>query len=218
MSGVPEVDPAAPKEPSARPEGGTSLLRTGDEATALRQRLERPARVGRGVMATLGGVILAAGVADWFVTRSPIGLAIAVFGVVLLALGMVQHVLYRRDLAHWPTDVILWDEGIELVLPNGEVRGQVWTDSDIGLQLINRKAHPPADREYLLLWLPDPKIPAVELSAEGFERLTKATSNAGLQISVVRKGHRERGTQMVQIRRSLPPLKETGSKLADIEG
>ncbi len=184
----------------------------------LRRRLERPARAGRTILSIIGSVTAAAGVADLVTTRSTVGLAITIFGFALLALGAVQHVLYQRDLKHWPTDVLIWNEGIELVLANGEVRGVMWSDSDIALQLVSRKAPKPAEREYLLLWLQDAKIPAVELSAEGFDRLTKTAADAGLQFTIVRRGHRTKGTQLIQIRPALPPPVDTTAKLTQAEG
>lgn len=180
-------------------EGGVSITRTGDEATQLRHRLERPARVGRVILSLLGAITAGAGIADWITTRSAAGIAIGVFGVVLLALGMIQHVLYRRDLRHWPTDVVLWDEGVELVLPNGEVRGASWSDPDLGLQLISRPAPSPANQEYLLLWLSDSKIPAVEISADGFDRISKLAVDRGLQTTVTHRGSRTRGTKIIHI-------------------
>jgi hypothetical protein len=186
-------------EPGKGP-AGDSLIRTGEEAKLLRQRLERPARIGRYVLIMIGAITLGAGAADFVVTRLPTGIAVAIFGAVLLALGFVQHVLYRRDLQHWPTDVLMWDEGLELVLPNGEIRGVTWSDKDLAIQLISRRAPLPAEREYLLLWTSDSKIPAVEVSAEGFDRIAKTAADAGLKVTLTRKGHRVKGTQMVLIR------------------
>ncbi len=184
----------------------------------LRHRLERPARLGRTILAVIGVVTASAGIADLITTRSPVGIAIAVFGFALLALGVAQHLLYQRDLKHWPTDVLMWDEGIELVLANGEVRGVMWSDSDIALQLVSRKAPKPAEREFLLLWLQDSKIPAVELSPEGYDRLTKTAADAGLQFTIVRRGHRTKGTQLIQIRPALPPPIDTTAKLTQADG
>lgn len=187
------------QEPKA-PERGISLVRTGDEATFLRHRLERPARFGRYVLAVLGAIAAAAGVALWISTGSALGLALGLFGGVLIVLGVVQHLLLRRDLNHWPTDALLWDDGLELVLYNGEVRGASWTDPDIGLHLVARRAPAPAQREYLLVWLMESSIPPVELSAEGFDRVTRAAVDRGLKISQTRKGSRKDAPQLIDIR------------------
>jgi len=151
-------------------------------------------------MTVLGAVTASAGVAFWVSTSSLVGVALGVFGALLVALGLVQHFLYRRDLEHWPTDVLLWDEGLELVLANGEVRGATWSDVDLALELVSRRAPLPAEREYLLLWLADSKIPPVQLSAEGYERLAKVAADGGLRITQSRRGARANAVQVIQIR------------------
>jgi len=181
-------------------EPGLSIARSGEDATLLRRRLERPARLGRYAMTVLGAVTASAGVAFWVSTSSLVGVALGVFGALLVALGLVQHFLYRRDLEHWPTDVLLWDEGLELVLANGEVRGATWSDVDLALELVSRRAPLPAEREYLLLWLADSKIPPIQLSAEGYERLAKVAADGGLRITQSRRGARANAVQVIQIR------------------
>jgi hypothetical protein len=89
---------------------------------------------------------------------------------------------------------------VELFLRNGEVRGLSWTDSDLALDLVSRKAPAPATREYLLVWMPDPKIPSIELSADGYERLTKAAEAQRLRVTMSRRGRDEGGTQLIEIR------------------
>ena len=181
-------------------EKAASIARTGDEAAYLRRRMERPARVGRYVLTFWGAVTASAGFAFWIASGSTVGIAIGAFGVVLVVLGIVQHFLLIRDVAHWPSDVLLWDEGVELVLPNGEVRGVTWSDPDLALELVSRRAPVPAKREYLLLWLPDSKIPPVQLSEEGYERLARVATAGGLRISQNRRGGRADAFQVVQIR------------------
>jgi len=181
-------------------EKAASIARTGDEAAHLRRRMERPARVGRYVLTFLGAVTASAGFAFWIASGSTVGIAIGVFGTVLVALGVAQHFLLQRDVTHWPSDVLLWDEGVELVLPNNEVRGVTWSDPDLALELVSRRAPIPAKREFLLLWLPDPKIPPVQLSEEGYERLARVAADGGLRISQSRRGGRADALQVVQIR------------------
>ena len=166
----------------------------------------------------MGTVTAGAGIADWVTTRLEVGIALAAFGGVLLALGIAQHILYQRDLQHWPSDVVLWDEGIELVLSNGEVRGMMWSDPDVALQLVARKAPSPAEREFLLLWLPDSKVPAVELSADGYDRIAKVAAESHLQISMTRRGSRVGGTQMIHIRQLPTPTTTPLSKSLEPDG
>jgi hypothetical protein len=180
-------------------EGGILLVRVGAEADQLRRRLERPARIGRFLMGGLGAVTAAAGVVVWIANVDVVGLALAIFGAVLVSLAVTQHVLLRRDLQHWPDQVVLRDDGVELFLRNGEVRGVAWMDSDFALNLISRAAPPPAGREYLLAWMPDPKIPSVELSADGFDRLVRAAEARHLAVTVRRSGRSGGETQLIEI-------------------
>ena len=179
----------------------TSILRDGQEAARLRDRMERPARVGRLVLGLLGAVTASAGFATWVTAEAAVGLAVGAFGIVLIALGVVQHLLYRRDLEHWPDEAHLWTDGLEVVLHNGEVRGASWSDPDFALHLVARGAPPPANREYLLIWLTDAKVPPVELSAEGFDRVCRAAIDHGLRISKGSHGSRADGNQLLEIRR-----------------
>jgi hypothetical protein len=161
--------------------------------------MERPARVGRVVLVMLGAITAAVGTATWVTTGGALGVALAVFGGVLLVLGITQHFLYRRDLSHWPERAVLWDEGVELILHNGEVRGASWSDPDLLFGLASRPAPPPIVREYLLLWMRDSKIPSVEISSEGFERLRKTASTHHLRLRERRRGRRSRETLWLEI-------------------
>ncbi len=169
-------------------EPGTSLIRTGAEAEFLRRWLERPARAGRYALIGLGGTVVAAGVAVYLTNGSVLGIAFALFGAVLLGLGAVQHVLLRRELANWPLDALLFEDGIELVLSNGEIRGLPWADPTFSLALVSRKAPAPAHREFLLVWTNEGKIPSVELSEEGFEAVLREASARRLLIEERRRG------------------------------
>lgn len=177
----------------------TSILRSGPEATFLNRRMERPARVGRLVLTMLGAVTAAAGVALWVSSGAPLAEAIVGFGATLAVLGVVQHFLYRRDQAHWPEQAHLFTEGVELVLHNGEVRGTSWSDPDFALQLIARRARPPVGREFVMIWLLDSKVPPVELTAQGFERLQQLAVKHGLDLAQRRRGSRSDSTQIIHI-------------------
>jgi len=155
-------------------------------------------------MGGLGAVTAAAGVAAWITSALVPGLALGVFWAVLIVLALVQHILLRRDHAHWPDQAVLREDGVELFLRNGEVRGLSWTDSDLALNLISRMAPPPANREYLLVWMADPKIPSIELSADGYERLKQAAEAQRLIVTTSRRGRGEMGTQWTEIRHGAP--------------
>ena len=209
---------ASPNPEAGKPEDGISIARAGEAASLLRHRLERPAQIGRTLLIFIGAVTAAAGIADWVTTRSSFGIVIGVFGAILLAFGVLQHWLHKRDIAHWPTDVLLWQDGVELVLSNGEVRGLMWSDPDLAIQLIARKAPAPANREFILLWLTDSKVPVVEISEEGFELLSKTAFGKGLQIAMTRRGPRVNGTQMIQIRQRPADVPRPGSSNPESNG
>jgi hypothetical protein len=196
-----ESFPSSPSSDTG--EEGFSVLRTGEETAALRYRSERPSRLGRYGLAAFGAITAGAGVGLFLATGSLLGVALLLFGGTLIALGAVQHLLLRRDRAHWPDEALLWTEGLELVLHNGEIRGLSWSDPKLALDLVARRAPPPADREYLLIWMPDSKIPAIEITADGFERLHAAAVARRLVVTERRNRRRAEGTRWVEIRQSL---------------
>ncbi len=181
-------------------ENCVSLVRIGDDADQLRKRLERPARLGRYVLGVPGVVTAAAGIALWLIDHSIVGIAFAAFGGVLIVLGVAQHILLRRELAHWPMDALLFDEGIELTLTNGEVRGVMWSDPQLSIVLVNRRAPAPAGREFLLVWMMDSRIPLIELSAEGFDRLMRVAATQRLDVNERRRGHGDKAARWIEIR------------------
>ena len=190
--------------PRSSPEDGISIAREGAAAEALYARMERPARLGRIAMGVLGAVTTAAGIAAWAIHDRLVGLALAAFGGVLIVLALIQHILLRRDDRHWATEVVLRTDGVEIFLRNGDGRGMSWTDSDFALNLVSRAAPAPENREYLLVWMPDPRIPSIELSAEGYDLLKQAVENQRLLVSPHRRGRKESATVWTEIRQGGP--------------
>jgi hypothetical protein len=183
---------------------GFSLLRNDEAMPVLRKRLERPARMG-GIALTLLGVVCAgAGAALWVTggvrTPTPLALGITLFGILLITLGVVQFRLVRRDAEHWPNRAVLWDGGLELELNNGDVRGASWSDPDLALNLVSRKARAPVNREFLLIWLRDSKVPSIELSAEGFAKVRQTAEDHRLAVKELRAGTRSDAAQWIEIR------------------
>jgi hypothetical protein len=175
-------------------------VRNDSGAELLRRRIERPPLIGQFVLGTLGAVTAAAGIGLYVTDRSPLGLAFAAFGGVLVVLGVLQHLIIRRDRAHWPDQVLLWEGGVELVLHNGEVRGISWDDPDLALDLVSRRAPAPADREYLLVWMAEGKIPSAELSADGYAQLRHAAEGQRLLVTQPKVSRRPDGLQLIEIR------------------
>ncbi|MGB6443177.1 MAG: hypothetical protein WBF81_07770 [Thermoplasmata archaeon] len=190
-------------DPAAE-EGAVSIARRDGAAGPLRRRFERPARRGIGAFLVTGSVTATAGISLWFSRSGLPGLGLAAFGAVRLARGMAQYLLLRREIAHWPDRALLWEEGVELVLHNGEVRGVSWTDPDLARTLVGRPAPPPVHREFRLVWIAEGRIPSVELSAGGFLRLRKAEESHRLSIVEHRRGREPRRSQWIEIR-SRPP-------------
>jgi len=153
-----------------------------------------------------------------FTTGSSLGIALGAFGVVLIVLGVAQHLLFRNDQAHWPDEACLWEDGLELILHNGEVRGASWSDPELALHLVARRAPPPAKREYLLIWLMESRIPPVEISAEGFDQLRKVAVDRGLQMSQTQRGRRSDATQFIEIRQSSAVTAAAVAKPSEVSG
>lgn len=193
------MDPSGTGDAHA-PEAGTSLIRTGTEADELQRRLERPARMGRYLLLLLGAIVLGAGLAVFLTNGSLLGIAFALFGAVLLVLGVVQHLLLRRELAHWPKEALLHEDGIELVLRNGEVRVLGWSDPEFAMALVARRAKPPVNREWLLLWIADTKVPSVELSEEGFDAVMREAEAHRLVVNERRRGKGDAESRWIEVR------------------
>jgi len=181
---------------------GFPIAREGEVAAFLRARIERPAHVGLYVLLILGASTAGIGAVLWLLSPSSLALGLAGLGGLLMVLGYVQYRLYRRDLENWPDQAILWDGGIELVLHNGDVRGVSWSDPDLALDLVARKAPAPAGREFLLVWMSEGKIPSVELTEDGFEKVQRAAVAHELTVLQRRHGKSADSRQTVEIRQT----------------
>jgi hypothetical protein len=182
-------------------EKGESLLRPPEEAAQARRRRERPAHVGRFLLAVLGAVCAAAGVALALSTHViPIGGALAGFGALLVGLGVALHAVLKRDRARWPEELHVWDEGIELLLHDGELRASAWTDQDLALDVFVRPRHRAGGEERLLVWRGRPPVPPCDLSEQGLARLMRVVVARGLSLSEYRSGSRTREARAYEIR------------------
>jgi hypothetical protein len=196
-------DPLAPA--ASEEDSGYALLRSDAEAEAYRERSEKPSRLGRFVLIGLGGVIIGAGTGVWFAHPSAAADGLLAFGVVSILLGFVQHRLLLRDRDHWPKQALLWSEGLELVLSNGEIRAAPWSDPKFVLDLYARPMPDGLPDELLLAWKMDPKIPMTLMTQEGFDRVREAAVNHGLEFSEYRADNRRRTLRGFEIRPPTAP-------------
>ena len=192
----PSPAPASPREE----QGGLALLRDDAGSEDYRERAELPSRLGRFVLVGLGGVIVGAGTGVWFAHPSPVADGLLAFGAVLIVLGFIQHRLLLRDRDHWPHQALLWSEGLELVLANGEIRAAPWSDAKFTLDLYARPMSDGSPDELLLAWKMDPKIPMVLLTPEGFDQIREAAILHGLELSEYRADNRRRTLRGFEIR------------------
>jgi hypothetical protein len=182
-------------------EHGVSLLRPAEEAAGLRRRRERPAEIGRYLLILLGAVCGAAGAALWVTT--PIVLvagAILGFGLILIALGATLHLVLLRERERWPEETHAWDEGIEILLHDGELRAASWTDPKLALDVFVKQRRHLTDDERLLVWRMGSGIPPCDLSRDGFDRLMQVVVTHDLKLAEFRGGRKGREARAYEIR------------------
>jgi hypothetical protein len=185
-------------------EHGVSLLRPAEEATDLRRRRERPAEVGRYLLIGLGSVCAGAAGALWVTTRvSLVAGSLLGFGLILIALGATLHLVLLRDRERWPEEAHAWDEGIELLLHDGELRAASWTDPKLALDVFVRRRRGATDEERLMVWRMGPAVPPCDLSRAGFELLMQVVVAHHLQLAEFRGGSKAREARAYEIRGSV---------------
>jgi len=195
---MPDAEPFV-TPPSAQ-EAGVVLLRPGEEVEKLRRRRERPGEIGRSLLLLLGSICAGAGAALWFTHGSIVAEALVSFGAILIGLGLVEHVLLRRDRMHWVDQAHLWNDGIELILHNGEIRAASWTDPGLAFDIFVRPRRKPTDDERLLIWRKDPKVPPCDLSEVGLDKLKHAVTAHELGFTEFRRGRRTREARAYEVR------------------
>lgn len=193
------VRPPIPAQPADR---SVSLLIPAEEAAGRRREREGPLEIGRVLLWVLGSVCAAAGSAVWL-GRGPASLpalGLLIFGSLLVVLGVVESVLLRSAKANAPEAAHIWDEGVELILSSGGVRGVLWEDPKLALDVYLRARRGTSEPERLLVWLMDGGIPPCDLSPTGFERIESAVVAHHLGCTEVRRGRHGRETRILSIR------------------
>jgi len=217
------MDPETGSFPTNPPveEHGVSLLDSPEQAADQRRRRERPAEVGRTLLITLGTICAGAGAALWITSRlSIVPAAFLAFGLLLLALGATLHLVLLRDRDRWPEGAHAWDEGIELLLHDGDLRASLWTDPKLALDVFVRPVRRTTGVERLLVWRMGSPVPPCDLSPEGFDRLMQVVVAQDLKLVEYSSGRKGREAKAFEIRartdRSLaglraPPKDPAGS-------
>jgi len=191
-------------DPAFAGETGLSILRVDAEAERTRLGGERTAVLGRYLLIGLGTVALGSGVglvlarynAPHYRFASFVLLA---FGLFLMVLGAVQYLIYTRSRAHWPKEVLVFDNGLELVLHNGEIRAVEWNDPALRFELHERPGRAGHGDHALLVWQMDSKVPPCSLTPEGLDRLRHEAIARGLGFLETRRGHRKSEVRVYSI-------------------
>ena len=200
------MDPEAATATGSPLEAGYALLPSGSHVEEYRRRVELPSRVGRYVLAVLGALTVGAGVGIWLAHPGPVPDALLVFGLLLLLLGYVQHRMLLRDRSHWPVEGHLWEEGLELVLANGEIRATPWNEPKFVLDLYARPIKGGPDDEFLLVWKMDSKVPMCPITAEAFHRIRERAVSHGLEFSEFSADNRRRTLRGFEVRSPASPV------------
>lgn len=180
---------------------GVSLIHPPAESAALRRQRERPAAVGRYALIVLGAVCASAAAALWLTSRlTPVDAALLAFGLVLIALGATLHLVLLRDRDRWPDEAHAWDDGLEILLHDGEVKAALWTDPKLAIDIFVQKRPGGQDDERLLHWKMDSAVPPCDLTQAGFERLMQVVRSHDLKLAEYRGGRKEREATAYEIR------------------
>ncbi len=197
------TSPATPAT-VASAEGGFPILRADAETDRSRERFERTSTVGRYGLLGCGAVAAGSGAGLVFAHYDDVAFAILAFGILLLVLGGVQHILYRRGRAHWPNQVLLFDGGAEVMLSNGDVRAIEWDDPKLKLEVQTQSDPANGGESATLFWRMDRSVPPCEITSEGFSRLQVEIVRHELSLHESRRGSRGRETRILEIGPSPP--------------
>jgi hypothetical protein len=193
--------PSAPSPPGPSTEStGTPIARNDNRSARLRRQSERWAHLSRYALGMTGAVTLGAALALWFLHPSGLAIGLVLFGLVLVALGLVQHFLLVRERRRWPDQAYLWPDGVELVLHNGEVRAVEWDDPKLAFDLFRRPVRDDPSDEILLEWRMGGYVPPCSLTQEGFDRLQATAVLHDLGMAEFRHGSRPHEIRIYEVR------------------
>jgi len=190
---------ASPNRTLGEPKG-VVLARNDDRSASHRLRSERMARASRLALAMGGVVAVGAATALWLLHPSPVAIVVIIFGLVLLAIGLTQHLLLEIERSRWPDEALLWTDGVELLLHNGEVRAVAWNDPKLAFDLFHRPLPNDPSGEAFLEWKMGGYVPPCLLTESGFERLQSAAVAHGLGMAEFRHGRRGNEIRVFEVR------------------
>ena len=188
----------------ASSDGGLSILRTDGDTDRSRRNFERSSIWGRYGLFGFGAVSTGSGAALVLARYSTAAYAILAFGLLLVVLGAVQHLLYLRGRAHWPNHVVLHEGGLEVVLSNGDVRAIEWDDPHLDLEVQTQPDTGSGGESATLFWRMDRSIPPCAITPEGFVQLQAEIVEHHLSLREARRGPRGRETRLLEIRPAPP--------------
>ena len=179
---------------------GVVLTRSDGHIDEQRRRSERIARASRLALVMCGVVAVAAATALWLLHPSALAIVVIIFGLVLLSIGLTQHLLLQIERARWPDQAMLWSDGVELVLHNGEVRAVEWGDPRLAFDLFRRPLRGESTGEAFLEWKMGGYVPPCPLTEAGFEQLQAAAVAHGLGMAEFRHGRRGNEIRIFEVR------------------
>jgi len=165
----------------------------------MRESMVRTTAIGRFILLGLGAVTLGSGVGLVFAHDALVAFVFLAVGLLLMILGAVQHLIYLRSRANWPKEMLLFPDGLELVLNSGEIRAVEWGDPKLDLQVHVRPRRAGEGDDYLLAWGMDSKVQPCSITAEGFERIKQEVVARNLTFRDNRRGHGKRETRIYEI-------------------
>lgn len=188
-----------PPDPSVE-STGLSIARHDERGARLRTHSERLARFSRYALAMCGAITAAAAGTDLILHPSSLAIVLVIFGLVLIVLALVQHLLLLLERRRWPDSAFLWADGIELVLHNGEVRAVEWTDSQLAFDLFRRPIRGDPEGEILLEWKMGGYVPPCPITEDGFQQIQATAVDHGLGMAEFRHGSRKAEVRIFEVR------------------
>jgi len=198
------MDPTPEAPDPVRKDPGVDLLDAAASTADARRRAERAGNVGRFGFVALGAVTVGAAAGLWLSAPTPVDVGLLVFGGAMLGVGGLHHHWLRQERTHRPRQLLLWAEGVELVLENGEIRGAAWSDPTFSLDAYVRPGVRGRPEEVTVRWRMDRRIPLLPITSEGLDRLRAAAAGHGLRSEEYRGGGGRQAMRGYEFRAASP--------------